>query len=171
VLAGAGFTITDAAQVSPEVRARYVDAIALLEQGLYERGVAELEAVTRAAPELANPHVDLGVAYARTGRLAEAAASLEQAVALSATHPIAHEELGLVYRRQARFADARAQYELSLALYPDFHLANRNLGVLCDLYQRDYACALRHYEAYQAAVPDDAQVAIWIADIKGRSSP
>ena len=60
VLAGAGFTITDAARVSPELRDRYLAAIGYLEQGLYERGVAELEAVTELQPELANPHVDLG---------------------------------------------------------------------------------------------------------------
>jgi tetratricopeptide (TPR) repeat protein len=168
VLAGAGFTITDAARVSPELRERYLAAVGYLEQGLYERGVAELEAVTELQPELANPHVDLGIAYGRTGRLVEAAASLERAVALGSPHPIAREELGLVYRKQGRFADARTQYEQALALYPDFHLANRNLAILCDLYQRDYACALQHYEAYQALAPDDAQVAIWIADIKAR---
>jgi Flp pilus assembly protein TadD len=171
VLEGAGFTIADAARVSPELRERYLAAVGYLEQGLYERGVAELEAVTQRQPELVNPHVDLGIAYARTGRLADAAASLERAVALGAAHPIALEELGLVYRKQGRFADARKQYERALALYPDFHLANRNLAILCDLYQRDYACAARHYEAYQALAPDDQQVAIWIADIKGRSSP
>ncbi|HUQ51136.1 MAG TPA: tetratricopeptide repeat protein [Gammaproteobacteria bacterium] len=169
VLAGEGFTITDGGRVSPELRERYLAAVGLLEQGLYERGVAELEAVTAQAPELANPHVDLGIAYARTGRLVEAAASLEKAVALSASHPIAHEELALVYRKQARFGDARAQYEQALALYPDFHLANRNLAILCDLYQRDYGCALQHYQAYQTLVPEDAQVAIWIADLQGRA--
>jgi tetratricopeptide (TPR) repeat protein len=171
VLAGAGFTITDAARVSPEVRDRYLTALGDLDQGLYERGVAGLEAVTELQPELANPHVDLGLAYGRTGRLAEAAASLERAVALSATHPIAHAELGLIYRKQGRFAEARAQYEQALALYPEFHLARRNLAILCDLYQRDYGCALQHYEEYQALVPDDSQVAIWIADLKGRTSP
>jgi Tfp pilus assembly protein PilF len=171
VLAGAGFTITDATRASPEIRDRYLGAIGYLEQGLYDRGVADLRTITEQAPELANPHVDLGVAYARTGRLEEAAASIERAVALSADHPIAYHELGLIYRKQARFADARLQYEKALALYPEFHLANRNLAILCDLYQHDYGCALRHYEAYQALVPDDAQVAIWIADVKGRVTP
>jgi tetratricopeptide (TPR) repeat protein len=170
VLAGAGFTITDAARVSPELRERYLAAVGYLEQGLHERGVAELRAVTEQAPELANPHVDLGIAYARVGDLAEAAASLERAVAVSSDHPIALNELALTYRKQGRFADARTSYERALALYPQFHLANLNLAILCDLYQRDYGCALRHYEAYRALAPDDARVAVWITDVEGRAA-
>ena len=170
VLVGAGFTITDGARVSAELRERYLAAVGYLEQGLHERGVAELRAVTEEAPELVNPHVDLGLAYARVGDLEQAAASLEQAVAVGADHPIALGELGLVYRKLGRFAEARASYEKALALYPDFHLANMNLAILCDLYQRDYGCALRHYRAYHALVPDDAQVAVWIADIEGRAA-
>ena len=113
--------------------------------------------------------MDLGLAYARVGDLERAAASLEQAVAVGPDHPIAWNELALIQRKQGRFADARASYERALALYPEFHVANKNLGVLCDLYQRDYVCALRHYRAYQALVPDDAQVAVWIADIEART--
>jgi tetratricopeptide (TPR) repeat protein len=171
VLAGAGFTITDTARVSPELRERYLAAIGYLEQGLHERGVAELRAVTEQAPGLANPLVDLGVAYGRSGDLAHAAESLEKAVAASANHPIALSELALIYRKQGRFAAARTAYETALALYPDFHVANKNLAILCDLYQRDYGCALRHYEAYHALVPDDAQAGIWIADMQGRAGP
>jgi Flp pilus assembly protein TadD len=171
VLAGAGFTITDSARVPPELRERYLAAIGYLEQGLHDRGVAQLRAVTDEAPELANPHVDLGIAYARVGEWADAAASLERAVAVSADHAIALNELALVYRKQGRFAEARASYERALALYPDFHVANKNLAILCDLYQRDYGCALRHYQAYHALAPDDAQAAIWVADMQGRVSP
>ena len=92
------------------------------------------------------------------------------AVAVSAEHPIALNELALTYRKQGRFADARASYERALALYPEFHLANLNLAILCDLYQRDYGCALRHYAAYRALVPDDARVAGWITDVEGRAA-
>jgi tetratricopeptide (TPR) repeat protein len=171
VLADAGFTITDAARVAPELRERYLSAIGYLEQGLMERGIAELQAVTEQAPELANPHVDLGIAHGRAGDLEKAAASLEKGIAISPDHPIARNELALVYRKQGRFAEARASYESALLLYPDYHVANKNLAILCDLYQRDYGCALRHYEAYAALVPDDAQAAIWLADIRGRVSP
>lgn len=171
LLEGAGFTITDGTRVPADVRERYLAGVSWLEQGFHERGVAELRAVTEAAPELANPHVDLGVAYGRVGDLAQAAASLERAVAANPDHPIALNELALIYRRQGRFAEAHLTYEKALALYPEFHVANRNLAILCDLYQRDYGCALRHYRAYQALVPEDAQAALWIADIEGRAAP
>lgn len=65
--------------------------------------------------------------------------------------------------------DARASYEKSLAAAPGFHFARLNLAVLCDLYLGDAGCALDNYLMYQQSVPDDKQVAGWIANARARA--
>ena len=96
-------------------------------------------------------------------------ASLLEAIAVNPRHPVAHNELGIVYRRTGRFEEARKSYEVALELQPSFHFARKNLAILCDLFISDVECALKHYELYREAVPDDKSVEIWIADLRNRN--
>jgi Flp pilus assembly protein TadD len=164
-----GFTITEDVRASGSVRADFERALALLEQEQYEGGIARLEQVVEAAPQLTTARIDLGIAYARSGQLERAEASLRGALAHNPRHPVALNELGIVLRRMGRFAQARQSYEQALAAYPEFHFARRNLAILCDLYLADAACAIEHYERYLQSVPGDEKAAMWVADLCART--
>jgi Flp pilus assembly protein TadD len=119
---------------------------------------------------VAASHINLGIAHHLAGNLEAAEKHLQDALALdiAAGHPVVLTELGIVYRKLGRFAQAEESYEAALAAAPDYHFARRNLGILCDLYLSDTECAMREYETYMAAMPNDEEVAIWIADVSNR---
>lgn len=163
-----GFTITEDARVSDNVRLDYEQAVSELGRGDKEHGLRLLQAVADAAPELSAPRIDLGIAYHQANDLEAAEQQLRRALEANPQHPIALNELGIILRKTGRFQEARRSYEAALAVYPGYHYARRNLAVLCDLYLADLECALQNYEAYMATVPSDDQASMWIRDLQYR---
>jgi len=169
VRAAGGFTITETVRGSGSARANFESALRALEQEQYESAIVQLVAVTEAAPDATSAHINLAIAYRETNDLERAEASLKKALAQNSRHPVALNELGIVYRKTGRFAEARQSYEQALALYPSFHFARRNLAILCDLYLGDANCALEQYQLYLRALPNDENVAMWVADLRTRA--
>src|SRR5712671_6052209 len=165
----AGNAITQGVGVTDEMRTKFESAVGMLKEERYEPGIALLLTMAEKMPPLTAPHINLGMAYARTGDLDRAEASLNKALQSDPKQPIAYNELGMVQRRKGQFAKARASYEAALAQSADFQYAHRNLAILCDLYLGDYNCAMAHYEAYSRIVPDDTEVVKWIADLRNRA--
>lgn len=163
-----GFTVTERVDTNASVRRDFEQALDLMQAGDHEAGIELLEKVVEASPEATVGHLDLGIAYALTGKFESAQISLENALVLNPKHPVAHNELGIVHRKQGQFEDARRSYESALDVYPDFHHARRNLAILCDVYLSDMKCARKNYELYRELMPDDEAVAMWLADLQNR---
>src|SRR5262249_11101211 len=94
-----------------EIRADYESAVGMLKEERYEPGIALLLKMTEKTPALTAAHIDLGMAYARTGDLDRAEASLNKALESNPKEPAAYNELGMVQRRRGEFAKARTSYE------------------------------------------------------------
>lgn len=156
-------------KLDPAVRAEFDAALELLNAGKYERGIELLTRVSQQAPRSTAPYINLAIAQQSLGKLEAAEENLKKALAIDPNHPVANNEAGILYRRTGRFAEARKAYERVIGQFPTFIPARRNLAILCDLYIKDFACALTNYQIVSDASPNDKTVQTWIADVKTRA--
>ena len=154
--------------VDSDVQADFKKAVALMQSENYEQAVSVLNSVVAREKRLPAPYVDLAISHNKLGDTKAAEENFINALKLDIGHPVANNELGLIYRKQGKFKAARTAYENAIRANPEYLPVIRNLGVLCDLYMHDFDCALQQYEDYMDILPDDKEVAIWVADVRQR---
>jgi len=154
------------AQLPQEVRDDFAAAMTLMQSEEYGKGIELLNRVVTKSQKNAVPYINLSIAHARLGNTKNAEDNLKLALEIEPDNPVANNEFGIIYRKTGRFGEARQVYEGVLKKYPHYPLAHKNLGILCDLYLRDYVCALKGYEAYSSAMPEDKNAKIWISDVQ-----
>ena len=163
-----GFIIKEILRLDAASVHDFERAVAMMQAEDYAGASSLLERVIERAPGVTAPYINLAIACRHGNKPEEAEQALQTALQLIPAHPVASNEYGLLLRKAGRFAESRAIYEKSLSAFPDYSPAHKNLGILCDLYLKDLACALEHYESYSVAVPKDEQVKLWVADLRGR---
>lgn len=154
--------------VPATVKADFDAAMAMAKAEEYEKSIVLFDKIIREMPNNAVPLINLALIYKKLGKPDLAEKNLVLALNAEPDNPVAHNEYAMLYRKTGRFAEARQLYETTLNKYPNFYMAHKNLGILCDLYLRDHACAMKHYGIYSNAIPDDKNVKIWIADLQNR---
>src|SRR6266545_4380629 len=163
-----GFVIKERSSMDAQSRADFDQASAMIKEAKYDKAIELLEKVIAQSPEMTAPHINVAIAYRQIHKPEQAEQHLKKALELIPGHPVASNEYGLLLRKAGRFAEGRAIYEKALTAFPEYHPIQKNLGILCDLYLKDSACAVEHYEIYSKAMPKDEQVKVWLADLQTR---
>ncbi|MYM61748.1 tetratricopeptide repeat protein [Pseudomaricurvus sp. HS19] len=157
---------TENRSIDAAVRREFAQAVELMKVEQYTQAITILERVAKQTPNNSAPYINLAIAYSRLDKNEQAEASFQQALAINPNHPVALNEMALFYRGQGRFQEARQLYEKVVARYPEYMPARMNFGILCDLYLNDTPCAIREYEAYSEAHPEDETVKLWVATLR-----
>lgn len=163
-----GFVITEPSGMDANSRADFHQASAMIKKAEYDKAIVLLEKVIAQWPKMTAPHINVAIAYRQVNKPEKAEQHLKKALELFPGHPVASNEYGLLLRKAGRFSESRQIYEKSLAAFPEYYPIQKNLGILCDLYLKDSACAIEHYEIYGKAMPKDQQVKLWLADLHTR---
>jgi len=104
------------ADVPPEARSRYIDAMKLLGEGQAEAAISALKATIEVYPRYLRALNDLGVLYLKLNQLEEAADVLRKAIKINKRFQFARLNLGVVLNRQGKSAEAT---EILFSLYKE----------------------------------------------------
>ncbi|RDH81170.1 MAG: hypothetical protein DIZ80_13735 [endosymbiont of Galathealinum brachiosum] len=155
-------------EIDSDIEDDFNSALSHLRSEEYDQAIMLLKKVIAQEGRVPAPYVNLGMAYDKKGDDEKAEKFLLMALKIELTHPVANNQLGLLYRKKGRFADARKAYTNALTEHPDYLPVVKNLGILCELYMRDFPCALKQYEHYLDLQPDNKIMKIWVADLSRR---
>jgi len=107
--------------------------------------VAALEAAWSVRPSDPEALLNLGAAYAETGRAEEAMQHYIRSVQLDTDNAVALVNLGLLLESMGRVEEAEGAYRRAIDVRPSESLAHLNLGNMY-LRRSDFATAITHYE-------------------------
>jgi len=154
--------------VAPEVMQKYQSALQLMELGDHDAALKVFAGVSQMDDSLSGPYVNSGLIYLQQDKKDEARAAFENALQRKPDNAVALTQLAILQRENFELDAAKKNYEKAIEANPSYGNAHLNLGILCDIYLRDYDCALSHYEEYLRLDDSNKDVKNWLIDLKER---
>jgi protein O-GlcNAc transferase len=146
--------------LKPDLAAAYWNlAGALKQQGQSDAALVYEQKALELNPYLAQVdfHLNLGDKLARQGKLDEAVAAWQQAIAFKPDLPEAYCQIGIVLRHQGKLKDAIPNLQKALEIKPDFIFAHQHLcGILRDT--SDLAAARQAVHKYSQMCEDTDKI-------------
>jgi protein O-GlcNAc transferase len=138
-----------------DLEAAYNRAVALQQQGRLQEAGAAYRAIVRRSPS-SLVYLNLGGVEQELGRLDDALAAFEQALALDPAYPQAHFNRGAVLQRLGRLDAAAEAYRRAINLRPGYVEAVTNAGIVLQELGRldEAAAAFEHAATLQPAAPE-----------------
>jgi tetratricopeptide (TPR) repeat protein len=135
----------DAAQVHSEAAKLNNLGVAMMNQQLMEKAVANFDAAYRLDPSLATAELNKGIALLNQQKLPEAEAALQQAAAKDPGNPRVWYNLGLVHRGEGKTDEAIVDFQKALKIDPNDPDAYYFLGTFYSQ-QQNYAQAIEEFQ-------------------------
>ena len=147
-----------------EVQARFTAGATAMQASHPEQAEREFRQVTELAPNLAEGHLELGLAEVRTGKLEPATHEIERALTLKPGMPNANLFLGITYHQLNRTGPAIAAVQRELDLNRDNAEALLWMGIL-QLAKGDAQAAIAPLDRAAQLAPKDPNT----MDYRGRA--
>ena len=153
-------------KVPDNVLKDYQQAISLMNDKKWQQAQVLLDQVIFNQPKLSGSYVNKAIIAEQQGKLNQAHASLNKAIAVNKLNLYAHHLQGKIYRLQGEFDKAEQSYLTALEIWPDFAEAHASMGILLELYRGRLLDAHGYYSSYLEIKSDDEEVKRWKAGLE-----
>lgn len=154
--------------ISPEARAEYAAAVALLRNNQPYEARAALTKVIERHQEIPGAYLNLALLDYHEGFYDSARSRVDKALEMRPRNAPAYNLSGTLYRHEGKFRKAWEAYSLALAVDDSYAPAHLNLAILFDIYLQYWLDARTHYQRYLELNGADETVSLWLQDLERR---
>lgn len=158
---------TDKTPLNEKFRGDYAKALGEIEAKKFTQASTALNRIMAENPGFTEGWANLALAQLRSGDIAAAKQSANNAFQLEQQSAPLQNLLGLISVEDGAYKAAEKYYLRALELKPDFANAHYNLALLNDIYYQNIAKAIQHYERYLALIKNtDPDTEAWVSELK-----